>query len=301
MIASERHATTRTEVYTPSQERLRGQKNAVAILREFPATDDLSQEAALATQEKHHKIASEFQLLSETPQFIQVSTELQAIKERLDYDNYADQNLLKKDIVLYGQTREKVFAFDESVKEFLNRHPDESIDYVSGFALTSYQVLPKDQQPLPIKDAHDKIHAIARGMRAELATEKILGLFTEDVDFNYDLEDNKAVRRNLDAKGVDYVLDVTALGQVFQIGVDIKANFNKTIDSDGYAIPGKLWCQCGDEDFVHNSTKISPRALYPKLDSMRRALLVQIQCQYPGQLEDLCAQEGIEIDDIELN
>lgn len=288
----ERNRNIQKEVYSANQERMRGQKDALAILHQFPTVEDLHQEAALAEKNKQYKEASVFKLLAEAPDFVDNHQQM----EDLQYENISFGQQLKK----RHQLRDKLFLFNEATKEYLNQHADESIDYVTSLANTSYQYNAHQNNNTPSQDSLKRFTMIARGMRAELAVESILGRFTQDVDFDYDQIDDPETRRRLDAKGIDYSLDVTALGETFTIDVDIKANRDKTLNSAGYAMPGKLWSQCSDKDFINNSSRLNNTALYGKIESMRRALIEQIILQHPGHLEHLSDEQAVPLEDIPI-
>ena len=295
------HPSAHHEVVSPQQERLRGKEDASALLHLYPTADSLHDQAAYATKNKQHKYAAAFTLLETSQSFIDTSVKLDDVSERLRINRYSNSQQYFHDRKEREALRSQVFPFNEAVKEFLNQYPDEPLEYVASLADTSHKVAARNAGKSSREDSYNRIYAVAVGMRAELAAESILGRFVEDVDFHYDESDNLELRRKLDEKGVDYIIDVTALGKTFELGVDIKSNINNTIDEDGYALPGKLWCQFNSQDFVNNSTRVRTRSLYSKVDSMRRDLLTQIRYQYPGKLEALCDEHNEDIDDIDLN
>lgn len=288
----ERRQNIQKEVYSANQERMRGQKDALAILRLYPTPEDLRQEARLAEKNKQYKEASVFRLLAEAPSFVDNQAQMDELNSRGNL--YGRQFKKKNDL------RAKLFPYNEATREYLNQHPNEPLEYVTSFANASYLVATQRNGIRPVQGSIDAFTAAARGMRAELAVEAILGHFTENVDFDYDQIEDPKTRRQLDANGVDLILDVTALGKIFTIGVDIKANRKSTVNSADHTIPGKLWSQCRDSDFINNSSRLSNGALYSKIESMRRALLEQIILQHPGQLEQLSNEQAVPLDDIPI-
>lgn len=198
--------------------------------------------------------------------------------------------------------RELALGFNESLKDYLDLHSSESLDYVAGLMAGSYKLMmsAEGNESRVGAEVMGEVYNTARGMRGELVAEQILGRF-EDVEIHYHITDDEAMRRRLDAAGTDYMITVTLYGRAFDLAVDIKANKRSTVDDDGYDLPGKLWSQCEDSDFDGNTSRIDGRKLGHKYLPMQDALIEQIRLQCPNELEALAKSNGDELTDIYIN
>ncbi len=201
--------------------------------------------------------------------------------------------------------RELALGFNEALKDYLDLHSSESLDFVAGRMAGAYKMMmaAEGSESRVGAEVLGEIYNTARGMRAELVAEQILGRF-DDVEIHYHLTDNEKVRRKLDAAGTDYIITVTLYGRPFDLAVDIKANRRSTVEAeDGveYPLPGKLWNQCEDSDYVGNSSRVDTRKLGHKYIPMQTALINQVCLQYPGELEALAAAHNETLDDIYIN
>jgi hypothetical protein len=198
--------------------------------------------------------------------------------------------------------RERVFDFNASLKQYRDTHPEDSMTRTVAMLTRSYRtMMVKEGHPtVPTPDVESSFIEVARGMRAELAVEEILGTF-EDVEIHYAYNDDETARRKLETEGTDYVIDVTVLGRTFPLHIDVKAGESATRDDQDEPIVGKLWSQCVDSDFSGGGTRPDPRRIGHKSLPMQDALILQIQLQYPGELEMMCDARGETLDDIDIN
>lgn len=274
------------------------------------AADKLLEVAEGASRAGKRDQAALLAVVGMTPEYSEVQPAIDKEKAKADaarrrYGSVPEP--IKREI---KRLREQTLGFNEAMKEYLDTHSSQSLDYVSGFLVGAYRGIMRteghDARPTP--DVTGEILRTARGMRGELAAEQILGKF-EDVDIHYHLTDNTEVRRKLDAQGTDYMITVTVLGQAFDLAVDIKSSREATIERDRdangelheYTIPGKLWCQFTDADFIRHTSRVDSSTILRKALPMQDALINQICLQYPGRLEALCKTQGITLDDIDIN
>lgn len=199
-------------------------------------------------------------------------------------------------------SRELALGFNGSLKNYQDLHSDQSLEYISSLLAGSYTTMMKAEGHTPRvgKEVYGEIYNTARGMRGELAAEQILGNF-ENVEIQYHLADDEKVRRWLDAKGTDYKISVTVYDNTFDLAVDIKVNETSTVDEYGDPLPGKLWNQCRDSDFVNNTSRIDNERIGYKAIPMQAALINQICLQHPGELEKLAEAHGETLDDIYID
>lgn len=307
------HPSPSGDQYSAIAEHRRGQEAAARLLRgvyqldevrngTVSASEQLDSVANQAEQEGHHSDASMLRVVGWAP----------AYAENQQLLNEARRQANEEDITLGRATpdtrrqirelRERIFDYNAVIKEYLDLHPSDSLDYVVSFATTGYQSLSAQEgkERIPARTVFSNIYNTARGMRGELVAEQILGRF-EDVEIHYRLTDDESMRRKLDAAGTDYMVGVSLLGHTFDLALDIKVGKQNTVDKDGAPLAGKLWCQCSDNDFPDNTSRIDKRAMSYKFLPMQDALIEQILLQYPGELEALCAREGTTLSELDIN
>lgn len=312
--------------YNPAEERRHGLESARALLAPIYRQSDIyskqnpggttsaadqllaAGEAAAANGQRDQ--SSLLLSVGRVPEFAEAQRRLDIArakardeKQRRGAVTPETRNTIKKN-------RELALGFNESIKDYLDLHSGESLDYVAGLMAGSYKLMmgAEGNESRVGAEVMGEVYNTARGMRGELVAEQILGRF-EDVEIHYHLTDDETVRRRLDAAGTDYLISVTLLDHTFDLALDIKANRRSTVEEapgeDGiireYDIPGKLWNQCDDQDFEGNTSRIDARKLGHKYLPMQDALISQIRMQYPGELEKLCEAQGLTLDDLFIN
>lgn len=305
--------------YSAPQEHRRGQEAAARLLYRIyqvddvrsplnpagsvSAVDQLLSVAHQADKEGHHTDASMLRTVGQAPAYADNQQRLNQARAQASEEDTRFGRATPETRREIRELREEIFDYNATIKDYLDYHPTESLDYVASFATAGYRALSAAEgtTPLPAQTVFSDVYNTARGMRGELAAEQILGKFKEDVEIYYRLTDNEAMRRKLDASGTDYIIGVTLLGHTFDVAVDIKVNKQKTVDTDGNPLAGKLWTHCDDSDFPGNTVRIDARRINYKVRPMQDALIDQILLQYPGELEALCKREGLTLDDLDIN
>jgi len=308
-----------TGEYSAPQEHRRGQEAAARLLYSIyqvetvrsphnpegtvSAADQLLHVARQADKKGHHSDASMLRTVGQAPAYAQNQQRLNQARAQANEEDTRFGRATPQTRREIRELREEIFDYNATIKEYLDLHPNESLDYVAGFATAGYQSLSTAEgtSQLPARTVFSDIYNTARGMRGELAVEQILGMFRDDVEIYYHLTDNEAMRRKLDAAGTDCIIGVTILGHTFDLALDIKVNKQKTIDSEGNPLTGKLWTHCDDSDFPGNTVRVDARRINYKIRPMQDALIDQILLQYPGELEALCRREGLTLDDLDIN
>lgn len=309
---------TRSE-YNAEEERKLGAARAVSLLARVYETPDVwsvrnpnatvSAEdrilhiAERAEQQGKHDEAAYLRLIGMAPEYVETQTELtkqRALADR-EYERTRHVNPSKRREI--ARLRDNILPYNEVVKAYIDTHQKESIDQVGGMISGAYRTMmhAEGHPTVPHPDIIGDAMSTVRGMRAELAAERLLGRFVEDVDIQYHLIDDEVKRRALEGEHVDYRLTVTLLDHAFVINVDIKASRSKTANANGYDRKGLLWGQFENTDFIDNTTALRPGTLNSKLLGMQDALINQICLQHPGKLEKLCEQNAITLDDIDIN
>lgn len=266
------------------------------------AEDRLLHIAEYTVQQGKHNEAAYLRLIGMAPEYVATQKELTAARALADREYHLTGRVGSSLKLEISSLRDNILPYNEVVKAYLDTHPNDSIDMVSGMISGAYRIMMKQegQKAEPASGVLSDAIGIVHGMRAELATERLLGRF-DDVDIQYHLIDDEVKRRALEGAHVDYRLTVTLLGHPFVIDVDIKANQTKTVDADGYDRKGLLWSRFESTDFIGNTTAIRLGTINSKLLGMQDALINQICLQHPGKLEKLCEQNAITLDDIDIN
>lgn len=271
-------------------------EGAYSVKEQLVNVADVAQHAGDFAQE------SLLRTIALTPEFIADQARLDKARADARHEKRIRDRVSPATRSRISTLREKVFPFNASLKQYLDTHPDDSMTRTVALLTRSYRTMmgQEGQQALPSPDVDSSLISVARGMRAELAVEEILGTF-EDVEIHYAYNDDETARRKLETEGTDYVIDVTVLGRTFPLHIDVKASESATLDDDNEPITGKLWSQCINSDFAGGGTRLDPRRIGHKSLPMQDALILQIQLQYPGELEMMCDARGETLDDIDIN
>lgn len=266
------------------------------------ASATLLDAASTASERGRLREASLYSVIALTPEFVTTQRSIDIARATARAQKLRRGAVTPETRQTMRDLRNKLFPFNAALKEYLDFNADTSLTQTTAMLARSYRVMSQKEQvqPRPAVEVTHELSCIARGMRAELAAEQILGNF-EDIEIHYYLQDDETQRQYLETKGTDYVITATVLGKPFELAIDIKAKQSDTLDETGNPLRGKLWSQCQDSDYINGSSRIDPRKIGRTYLPMQRALITQITLQYPGELEALCREHATTLEEIDIN
>lgn len=308
------HSHLRTTTFPPEQAAREGKDSAARTLTrlyQHPdvvngtayATELLANAAAHAREKGNYSEAAQLRCLAESTDYlladISLSTATSTVETADRYGEEADEYLGTE----IAECKEALLSGNEAIKEYLATHPDEPIEHLLEMMWTAAHIHAEAEYGMTIPEQVDKNSLLLRirGMRGELSFEQILAKF-EGITV-HDTPTDTAERRSADKRGIDYVIDVIVqpINEQFTIWLDVKNNPQFTFDGDNNPIPGKIWNQCANTDYVNNSTTLDPSIVMYKAEPMQKALIAQLSLLRPAQLRAACKKHGIAPDDLYID
>lgn len=294
--------------YSPEQAARNGVDAAAHILQPLYKHDDitsgtyspselLAAMARAAHEQGSTPEATSLRCLAESADYViaykqrQVSRGHMMLAER--YGEEPQESL----VAAYYEAREALLSGNEAIKEYLAVHPSEPIETLHSMMWTAATINAKEEYGFDLNAMEvDEIGLLQniRGMRGELSFEQILNKF-EDVTI-HDAPADPEARRTADKRGIDYVIDVYVqpINELFTLELDIKNNPQFTMDEEtGKPIPGKIWNQCANGDYLDNSATLAPGTVMRKAIPMQRAVIQQIQLIHEAKLAAACKKTGV--------